>query len=90
MKQLILVICTLTLLAVSNAGYGQSTIDSTAIYVVEKNDGSEYVGKIMHSDAREVLIVTPDLGEMVIPKHEIKSIRITSYNVCYTKLLRMN
>lgn len=39
-----------------------------------KNDGTEYVGVILSIDAREVLIRTDDLGEIIIPKHEIKSI----------------
>ena len=45
------------------------------IYVVIKNDGTEFIGKILSRDAREVLILTDRLGEVYIPTHEIKEIR---------------
>lgn len=45
------------------------------IYIVEKNDGIVYVGKIISQDAREVLIETKNIGQIYIPKHEIKSIK---------------
>lgn len=44
------------------------------IYVVTKNDGSTYVGKIISSDVREVILETTSLGQIAIPKHEIRSI----------------
>jgi len=50
-------------------------IDSAKIYVVIKNDGTEFAGKILSYDAREVLIETDKLGQIIIPKHEIKEIR---------------
>lgn len=43
-------------------------------YVVTKNDGSTYVGEILSQDAREVLLKTTNLGEIIIPKHEISKI----------------
>ena len=52
-----------------------SQVKSSKIYVVIKNDGSEYVGTILSQDAREVLIETKNLGQIVIPKHEIREIR---------------
>ena len=54
-----------------------NTINQNAqkLYLVTKNDGTEYIGFILKQDAREILIVTEDLGEVYIPKHEIKSIR---------------
>lgn len=48
---------------------------SYKIYVVVKNDGTQYMGKILHQDAREVLIETKEIGQVYIPKHEIKEIR---------------
>lgn len=42
--------------------------------LVTKNDGTEYVGVILKQDAREILLQTEKLGEIVIPKHEISSI----------------
>lgn len=42
--------------------------------IVTKNDGTEYVGVILKQDAREVLLQTETVGELIIPKHEIKSI----------------
>lgn len=49
--------------------------DPPKIFVVVKNDGSRFVGEILSQDAREVLIKTEDLGEIYIPRHEIKEIR---------------
>jgi len=48
--------------------------DTTQTYVIIKNDGAEYVGKIIAEDARELLLRTDHLGNMYIPKHEIKEI----------------
>jgi hypothetical protein len=42
--------------------------------LVTKNDGTEYVGVILQQDAREILLQTESVGELIIPKHEIKSI----------------
>ncbi len=52
-----------------------TTTVSYKMYVVVKNDGTEYVGQILKQDSREVLIKTDKLGEIYIPKHEIKEIR---------------
>jgi len=49
-------------------------VKSYAIYVVTKNDGAKYVGKIIVNNSKEVIIVTDNLGEVAIPKHEIKNI----------------
>jgi hypothetical protein len=58
---------------------GQNSTDTTdyvaeKIFVITKNDGTEYIGKILSQDEREVLIETKELGRIVIPKHEIRSI----------------
>lgn len=55
--------------------HAQTGSDTTKTYLVIKNDGSRYVGKILSQDSREVVLSTKDLGEIVIPKHEIKEIR---------------
>ncbi|MBL7813008.1 MAG: hypothetical protein JNL57_12370 [Bacteroidetes bacterium] len=66
-------------LLVMTAGYtgiackGQ-TYDTAKTYLVIKNDGTEYAGKILKSDEREILIETKAIGKIYIPKHEIKSI----------------
>lgn len=48
--------------------------DPAKIYVVTKNDGTKFTGNILSSDAREVLLKTTTIGEIIIPKHEIRSI----------------
>lgn len=45
-----------------------------AIFKVEKNDGTKYIGEIVSRDAREVLIRTEELGDIYIPMHEVNSI----------------
>jgi len=51
--------------------------DTTAVVlsIVVKNDGTEFIGVILSQDAREVLIDTKTVGQVIIPKHEIKAIR---------------
>ncbi len=44
-------------------------------HLVIKNDNTRFVGVITYEDAREVIIVTERLGEVAIPKHEIREIR---------------
>jgi hypothetical protein len=48
--------------------------DPAKTYVVTKNDGTKFTGNILSSDAREVLLKTSTIGEILIPKHEIRSI----------------
>ncbi len=55
--------------------HAQTESDTTKTYMVIKNDGSRYVGKIISQDAREVILLTKELGEVAIPKHEIKEMR---------------
>ena len=52
-----------------------SKINAGKIYLVIKNDGSQFTGKIISMDAREVLIDTKNIGQVSIPKHEIKELR---------------
>ncbi len=49
-------------------------VEETKMSLVTKNDGTEYVGVIIKEDAREILLKTEGIGEIFIPKHEIKSI----------------
>ncbi|MCE3228736.1 MAG: hypothetical protein K0S32_3287 [Bacteroidetes bacterium] len=51
-----------------------STKNNSKVYVVTKNDGTTFVGKIISQDAREVLMDTKNIGQVAIPKHEIKSV----------------
>src|SRR5688572_28749291 len=49
--------------------------DSLKTYIVMKHDKTEFIGKILSQDAREVLIETKEMGQIIIPKHEIRSIK---------------
>ncbi len=49
------------------------TAKSEQLYVITKLDGTEYIGKIISDDGREVLIETEALGKIFIPKSDIKS-----------------
>lgn len=53
----------------------QAVPETEKIYVIIKNDGTQFIGKIITQDAREVLIETEELGQVFIPRHELKSIR---------------
>ncbi len=49
-------------------------VDERQRSIVTKNDGTEYIGYIIQEDAREILLKTDNIGEIYIPKHEIRSI----------------
>jgi hypothetical protein len=49
--------------------------DSAKIFIVIKNDGAEFIGNILSRNAREILIKTEKLGEVIIPMHEVREIR---------------
>lgn len=52
-----------------------SAIHSGKLYVIIKNDGTQFVGKLVSMDAREVVTDTKSMGLVSIPKHEIKQIK---------------
>lgn len=63
------------MLLLCGTSFGQNTSDTTGVnYKVIKQNGVEFVGKIISQDAREVLLETKDIGLVYIPKHEIKEI----------------
>lgn len=51
-----------------------SSSTDTNTYVITKSNGTEYIGKVLSDDGREVLISTETLGKIYIPKSDIKSI----------------
>jgi hypothetical protein len=63
----------------SFVGNTQQTNDTTSfsgkMYIITKNDGTKFMGKIITSDPREVLLESTKIGLVYIPKHEIKSIK---------------
>lgn len=46
----------------------------TTKYLIVRNNGIEYVGQIISDDGREILLKTTQLGNIYIPKAEVKSI----------------
>jgi hypothetical protein len=64
---------------ISLFGMTQHISDTTSfegkIYIITKNDGTKFMGKIINSDPREVLLESTKIGLVYIPKHEIKSIK---------------
>lgn len=54
-------------------------VTDTTKFIVTKNDGNEYIGRILSDDGREVLIETQRLGKVYILKSDIKSIRKVDY-----------
>lgn len=76
MKKLFLLALLMSIFSI--AGQAQAKNDSiktAKIYVIIKNDGTEFIGQILSQDAREVLIKTEKIGDVIIPKHEVKEIR---------------
>ncbi len=52
-----------------------SKINHYKAYIITKNDGTIFIGNILTQDAREILIDTEKMGQVIIPKHEIREIR---------------
>ena len=50
-------------------------LDLDKTYIIFTNDKSEFVGKIISFDQKEVLINTIKLGEISVPTYQIKEIR---------------
>lgn len=76
MRTLLYLAC-LTLTFIGAPAIAQSNPTDTTLqqlYVVTKNDGTEYIGKILSDDGREVLLETEALGKIYIPKSDIRSI----------------
>ena len=48
------------------------------LFIVIKNDGTEFIGYLISQDDREVLLETSTIGRVVIPKHEIREIKEVS------------
>jgi hypothetical protein len=78
MKNLLLYTSLITLSIFFFKVNAQEVLDSTKInsktYIIIKNDGAQYVGKIITQNEREILIETIKLGKIYIPKYEIKKI----------------
>lgn len=64
----------LCLLGNSRAQGISDTIQADTLYVVTKNDGVEYIGKILSDDGREILLETETLGKIYIAKSHLRSI----------------
>lgn len=62
------------LLSNLNMLFAQTTQPDTNLYLFKKNDGAEYIGKLLSDDGREILILTEKLGKIFILKSEINSI----------------
>lgn len=49
--------------------------DPAKTYLIVKQNGAKFIGKIVSQDAHEILLNTVDFGELYIPKHVIEEIR---------------
>lgn len=54
--------------------YGELGFEKEQKFVVTRYDGFEYIGEILSDDGREILMKTKTLGQIYIPKFEVKSI----------------
>lgn len=59
----------------TSSALAQTEYDTSKMYLVTKNDGTQYTGKILKSDEREILLNSTSIGKIFIPKHEIKAIK---------------
>lgn len=70
-KIIFLFLFALTLTFTANS---QTTSDSTLVNI-ETKDGNEFMGQIVHEDSVKVVLKTEKLGEISIPKMDIKRIK---------------
>lgn len=63
-----------TLIFILTATLSSLAQSDTEIKVVKLTNGSEYIGKIISDDGREVLIETNNVGKIYVNKNDIKSI----------------
>jgi len=67
----------ISLIATDKAQAQESnTSDTNKVYVIIKNDGTEFIGRIISSDMHEVVMESQKLGAIAIPKHEIKTMKL--------------
>jgi len=69
-----ILICLLTISSFSAWSQTDTTSVNTQYSKIIKHDGTELIGVILKNDEREVLLKTKTLGNVIIPKHTIKSI----------------
>ncbi|MBN1927452.1 MAG: hypothetical protein JW798_16585 [Prolixibacteraceae bacterium] len=71
----IAIVCCIHLCHFASKAQQPFSYDTNKLYLVKKYNGAEFLGKIKFYDARELLLATETIGEVYIPKHEIKEIR---------------
>ena len=80
MKNLLSIIFLMASIACfQSEAYAQTDTTKSAepvLYKIIKHDGTEYVGEVISDDGREVLIKTQTLGNIYIPKADIKSMKV--------------
>lgn len=55
--------------------YAQELEEGTPLYQIETMDGNEFIGRILSEDEENVQIQTETLGEITIPRKNIRSMR---------------
>jgi hypothetical protein len=71
LKHIALILVLVLVPAIANA----QEFDPEKVVVVEMNDGATFTGRIVSSDAREIVIRTADRGDIALPKYNIRVIR---------------
>ncbi len=77
MKKAILFFVTLLVFSgLSGVATAQEAISKDSlIYKVIKHNGVAFTGRILSQDAREVLVDSQEIGQVFVPRHEIKEIQ---------------
>ncbi len=53
-----------------------SEAEDSQLMLVRTHEGVEFIGRILSKDAREVLILTEDGEEIIIPRHQVDTIEV--------------
>ncbi len=57
------------------SGYGMEQPDTIRVFRIETKDNNLFTGQIIHEDSMQIVLKSENLGEITIPRHEIKSMR---------------
>lgn len=69
-----LILLFLVFVVLPTAAFTQE-FDPEKLVVIEMQDGARFTGRIVSSDAREIVLRTADRGDIALPKYSIKTIR---------------
>ncbi len=76
MKKILITFLFFGSLLIYHSAEAQKTTDTDSTYLIVKQNGTELIGKIISQSPYEVLLETKTIGQVAIPKSDIKQIKL--------------